>query len=412
MRGKNLFRKVIMFCMITGGAFFLSISLAQAAETLKIGIIGPLSGPGATWGQSMTQGVEMFIEDLEKAGGLTVKGKKYKLEMIPYDDKFNAAEGSKAATRLVQVDKVKFIIGSIGSASIASLQPITEKAQVITIGNGYAKSLLGPQHPWYWRIIGTNLETSGPMINYLTKEKNIKKVAIISTNDESGVAVGEVDRDFWKKAGVEVVYYEYFDRTLKDFYSHLNRILPLGVDAIDTGAAPSGTEALFIKQARELGFKKPIVSGANPDTTAMLGIAGTAALEETYYAMAIDSLDPKYKDFIARWEKKVGREFTYAGPLMWYGAAEILIMGIKKAQTVTDTVAIQKALDGLGIFNTINGKSYFGGKETYGVDRQLIMPVFVKKVAGGKEFTVKTILPTFPGEPKQPKAKKSKVKTK
>ena len=395
MKGRNLFKMAVMSCMITVGAVFLAMALAQA-DTIKIGIIGPLSGPAATWGQSIPQGVEMFIEDLEKAGGLTIQGKNYKLEAISYDDKYNGAEGAKVATRLVQVDKVKFIIGPISSASVAAIQPITERAQVIVLGNSFSKIALSPQHQWYWRVIGTNVETSGALMNYLAKELNIKKVAIISPNDESGKSVGEVDRAFWEKEGVAIVYNEYFERSVKDFYNPFNKIMASGADIIDTSAFPSGTHALIVKQARELGWKKSIVNGTNPDHLVMLDVAGAAAIEDTYAAWSIDSSLPRYNNFKARWEKKHGREFIYPGPLMWYAAADILCQAMRKAQTTTDTVAIKKALDSLGVFETINGKGYFGGKETYGIDRQLIMPVFVKKAMGGKEITVETISPKMP----------------
>ncbi len=79
----------------------LSSAAAQAEDILKIGAIVPLSGAGAAWGQALLYGAQLAAEDLNSSGGLEVAGKKYRLQVIPYDDKYQANEAVTAATRLV-----------------------------------------------------------------------------------------------------------------------------------------------------------------------------------------------------------------------------------------------------------------------------------------------------------------------
>ena len=101
---------------LVGAAFMVAgATVAPAQETLKIGGIGPLSGGGTAWGLAAQRGIEIAIEEINAAGGFKAGGKTYKLELIMYDDQYTGAGGKAAAERLVNQDKVKFIVGPVGS---------------------------------------------------------------------------------------------------------------------------------------------------------------------------------------------------------------------------------------------------------------------------------------------------------
>src|SRR5450759_5185647 len=85
---------------------------ANAQEMLKIGMIGDLSGAAAVWGKAVQGGVELAAKETNAAGGLKVGGKTYKIEVIAYDDQYNAAKAVTAANRLIDQDGVKFVFGT------------------------------------------------------------------------------------------------------------------------------------------------------------------------------------------------------------------------------------------------------------------------------------------------------------
>src|SRR3546814_4260618 len=89
---------------------------AQAQETLKRGAVLALSGPGAAWGQGMQYAAQFAADGVNAKGGLEVGGKKYKVEIIAYDDKYQANEAVTAVNRLIFEDKVQYVIGPTGSA--------------------------------------------------------------------------------------------------------------------------------------------------------------------------------------------------------------------------------------------------------------------------------------------------------
>ena len=71
----------------------LFLDNSAKAATLEIGIIAPLSGAGAPWRKALVEGVEMAIDDVEKDGCLKIKGEKYGIEVIPYDDRYTGWGG-------------------------------------------------------------------------------------------------------------------------------------------------------------------------------------------------------------------------------------------------------------------------------------------------------------------------------
>ena len=166
-------------------------SSAFAQEELKIGAIVTLSGAGAAWGQAMLYATELAADDVNAKGGLDVGGKKYKVKVVPYDDKYQAGEAVTAANRLVFEDKVKYVIGPVGSAGALAVTPIVDKNKVVMLTLGFTDKALGKDKPFNFRPNLTTMETSQPQIDWIVKSKNIKKVGGLFPNDETGQQIAQ-----------------------------------------------------------------------------------------------------------------------------------------------------------------------------------------------------------------------------
>src|SRR5690606_37415193 len=110
---------------------------ASAQEVLKIGVVSALDGPGSEWGRGVDGGTKIAAKEVNDAGGLKVGDKTYKLQVISYDDAYKAAQGVAAATRLIEQDRVKFILGPLGSASGLAVKPMYEQNKVVGLVNTY-----------------------------------------------------------------------------------------------------------------------------------------------------------------------------------------------------------------------------------------------------------------------------------
>jgi branched-chain amino acid transport system substrate-binding protein len=253
----------------------LGFSQAPAQESMKLGVIAPLSGTGAGWGLALRAGAELASDDTNAKGGLVVAGKKYKIEVIPYDDKYQGQAAADAANRLIFMDKVKFVIGPMGSAAGLAAQEITEANKVLFVGNSFTTKFLGAKKLYSFRTTMTMAEFSLPMLKYL-KEKypNAKRMAILGPNDETGYEVSGFNLKAHEAVGHEIVFRDYFERGTVDFMPILNKVFSQKPDVLNLDGSNPGDCGLIVKQARQMGYKGLIIKVGGPGTPEMLKVAG------------------------------------------------------------------------------------------------------------------------------------------
>ena len=112
------------------GTLLAAAALTVNAQTVKVGWFGPQTGDSALWGQAELATVKMMAEDYNKAGGILVGGKKYKVEIVGYDDKGDSVEAVNVVKRLVSQDNVVAIVGAQGSGEAIPVAPIVNEAKV------------------------------------------------------------------------------------------------------------------------------------------------------------------------------------------------------------------------------------------------------------------------------------------
>ena len=101
-------------------------------DVIKIGLFQPLTGPSSLMGTAGYNSAKLAVEEINEAGGILGK----KVELIPYDDKSSPEEAVKAVTRMIEVDEVDAIIGSLHSGNIQAAGDILEEAQIPLMGTG------------------------------------------------------------------------------------------------------------------------------------------------------------------------------------------------------------------------------------------------------------------------------------
>ena len=362
---------------------------AVAADIIKFGISTPLSGPAAPWGIPHKNATELIFDEINGQGGLEIGGKKYKLEVVAYDHKYVIAEGVATVNRLIAKDGVKYISVLGGAVVKANEEPVNENG-VLNLPLAYAEGLVSPKNPLTFHAFPSPPETSVFWKWIKEHHPQIKRVATISPNDDTGGWSIKVETTFVEKLGYQIAGKEFFERSMTDFNPVLLRILAQKPDIISVLASPAGSVGLIIKQARELGFKGRFIHIGQVDTSVVANIAGKANVEGTWVHGYVQTpLPEKVKSWQARYTKKYGE--WNATSIDFTNPAFAFVAAVKKAQSL-DPKKIGEAMRTVE-FDNLWGKAHFGGKDYYGVGNQIIYPMPFSEVKDGVATLVVQLSP-------------------
>src|SRR5438046_6836262 len=274
-------RSRMLACLTVAGLVAVGPGITRAADVSKFGVSTPRSGPAAPWGIPHKNATELIFDEINSQGGLEVGGKKYKLEVVAYDHKYVIAEGVATVNRLIAKDGVKYI-SILGGAVVKANEEAVNEGHVINLPLAYAEGLVSPKNPLTFHACPSPPETSVFWKSVKEKHPQIKRVATISPNDDTGWWSIKIETGYIQKLGYEVVGKEFFERTMTDFNPLLLRILAQKPDIISVQASPAGSVGLIIKQARELGFKGRFIHLGQVDTSVVANIAVKANVEGTW----------------------------------------------------------------------------------------------------------------------------------
>ena len=390
---KNRFIRMTVLLIALQLIWGLGFSSEAGAKELKIAVITALSGSGANWGRGILHGAELAADDVNAEGGLVVGGEKYKITLIPYDDKYTAQGGAAAVHKAVFSDKVKIIIGSISSASVLAMQEVTEKNKILLFADSWAREPISPQKPYTFRPFMTSTQAAPGMARWARKAfPQVKTVVTVAANDASGWSIGKDYEEAHKKEGFKVLT-EFPERGIKDLFPLLTKYKGTDAGIFQDCALGVGTAALLHKQIKELGLKATAIGGAWVDPNEFIRSAGGAEMAEGYaYPVVFDrnSKDPAIVGFIKKFQAKYGEKaFMDTPDPSFYDGTKLLFAGIQKAGTVEDTDKIRVALESIEKFQGVLGEMRWGGKETYGINHQIIQHHHIAQIPKGKEVIIK-----------------------
>lgn len=352
-----------------------------AGQDIKVGAIGTLSGGGTEWGLALQRGMTIAVDEINAAGGVKVGGKAHPIKMIMYDDQYTAQGGTTAATRLVNVDAVKYIIGPVGSPPVLGTIAVTGPAKVVVLSNGYSPKILSPDSRYNFRIQIPTDEFAPSVARWLrTTYPSAKRVGIISPNDAVGQTLAPLHVDAYNSAQFDVVFDEKYDRGLKDFGPLITRMMARGVEIFELDGNAPGEAGLMVKQARQLGYKGVIIQTGGPGLEEIIRVAGPFAEGFLSYDL-FDPNDPAVQGYVKAYRAK------YEGPIpgisvMYYNATRILHEAFKKADS-TEVEKVREALETLDGVPTIFGPVRWTGQERYGIRHQLLHDFFISEIKDG-----------------------------
>jgi branched-chain amino acid transport system substrate-binding protein len=308
--------------------FFLSIIIfpiiVSAQSTIDIGLITPLTGPGAMVGRDTRDGALFLFDKVNTSGGINGR----KINCIVMDDKNVPTNTLNAAKKLIYQDKV-FALWTGYSPSALAVMPLTQETETIQIVGGVAKKIVESGHKWIIRSTPSDSLLAAHYVTFAVKKLNLKKLAILNESTDYGKGGAEDVINNITKYNMKPLLVESYNQGDKDFASQLNKIKNAGADGLFIwGLYVEGAQ--IIRQAKQLGLSIPILASSGVFQAAFLELAGKDAeglYMETYFYL--DNPAPHVQAFIKEFRTKFNYDPT-AGSGIIYDGMTILLNAIKK----------------------------------------------------------------------------------
>lgn len=324
------------------------------AQEIKIGWVGPLSGPAVDTGVNMKNGSMLAVEEINKSGGVLGK----RISLITEDDACVPAQSVNAVQKLVSRDKVVGVVGALCSSSTLSSMEVTQRAQIPQITPiSIADKITETGNPFIFRNMIRTKAYAARFVEYFMRKFKVRRVAFLLVADDYGKSVELTNSPPIKSNNGEIVAVEFFKPGTTDFYSLLTKIKEKSPDLLIV-AALGVTAAQIARQIEEIGMKVRIYGYGGFSTPQFIEQAGKSA-EHSMSAAHFDaeSEEPMAAEFTKKFKGKFGMPPDIHAA-SGYDTVYIFAEAIKRANSL-DPIKIRDAIRKLKDLPGIQGLTTF-----------------------------------------------------
>ncbi|MGB6422411.1 MAG: ABC transporter substrate-binding protein [Anaerolineales bacterium] len=356
----------IMFALLFVMALILGACAEPASGTITIGINAPMTGDIPKVGEGTKFAAEMWLEDINEAGGLEVGGKTYQVELVIEDNESKAESATKANTKMITQDEVLVIVGPQASKQAVPAGGVANDNETPMVSPWSTNPNTTLDRPWVFRTPFLD-PFQGPVVaKFVTDEFGFEKAAVlydVASDYPKGLA--EFFKQGWEEihGSDSVVAYESFTTKDNDFSAQLTKIKGSGAEFIFTPQYYNEV-ALIVQQAHELGWDAPIVGSDSWGSAELMNLCGDDCIGQffsTHYAAA--GATGATKEFIDRYNEKYGYVPDDVGALTW-DTMLIVQKAIQDCGELTGDIAVDRkcvrdALAQIKDFDGITGQMTF-----------------------------------------------------
>lgn len=332
--------------------------MAQAADTVKIGLMAPLTGSWASEGQGMKKIVELLAEQQNAKGGALGK----QIEVVTEDDGGDPRTASLAAQRLT-TKGVAAVVGTYGSAVTEASQTIYDEAKIPQIANGSTAIRLTEKGFKHFFRTAPRDDEQGRMAAQTIGKLGFKKVAILHDSTSYAKGLADEANALLKKKGTDVVFFDALTPKENDYTAILTKLKGANPDVVlFTGYYPEA--GLLLKQKKGMNWNVPLIGGDATNNVDLVKIAGKAA--EGFYFLSppqpqdLDTADAKA--FLADYQKK----YNELPPSIWAVLAgdgfRVAVAGIAGAKSTDGGKVTDYLHKDLKNFSGLSGPISFDAK--------------------------------------------------
>ncbi len=326
-----------------------------APKTLKVAILAPLSGDVATFGESTRNGALLAIEEWNAKGGVLGM----KIETVVEDSQCEAEPAASAANKVINQDKVKFIIGEVCSKASIPVSEIATANKVLQISPTSTNPKVtideaGNAKPTVFRACFIDPFQGTVGATFALKKLNAKTAAVLLDQGNDYVrGLAEFFRDAFEAGGGKVVVWETYTAGDTDFTAILTKVKDANPDILYLPDYYS-TVNVIAAQANQMGIQAIKLGGDGWDSPKLDRAALAGGFHTNHYAP--EDPRPVVQELVKKYQAKYG-SVPDALAVLAYDAANILFMAIQQAGT-DDPVKVAQTME-KGAFSVVSGDITF-----------------------------------------------------
>lgn len=377
------------------GALFATTAIATAAdcETVTVGAAISLTGKYATNGVHTQNGYEFAIKKISENGGIKVGDKCYNMSVTYYDDESKGDRAATLAERLINQDKVQFMLGPYSSGMTRAIAPVTEKYQIPMVeAEGASRSLFNKGYRYLFAVLSTSeqylasaIALAGEMAENSGKKASDVKVAVAVENDPFSLDVRAGVIDDAKAAGMSVVIDEKLPRDLSDMTAILTKVKLIKPDLLVVSGHSKGA-ATAVRQIEEQKISSPMIAITHceaADVTGNFGAAANDILCSTQWAETLTYEDPIFgtaanyeKEFKAAYPEYTDKKVPYQT-----AQASAAIYVYKDAFERAGTLDKEKVRDAIAATDL---KTFYGDIKFSEAGNNIAKPMVLRQIQDGE----------------------------
>ncbi len=313
-------------------ALTLASAAASAQQVVKIGHVGPVSGPIAHLGKDNENGARLAIEELN-AKGVKIGNQAVKFELVAEDDAADPKQGTAAAQKLVD-SKVSGVIGHLNSGTTIPASKIYSDAGIPQI----SPSATNPKYTrngfkTAFRVVADDVHLGGTLGRYAVNTLKGKSIAVIDDRTAYGQGVAEEFKKAAQAAGGKLVGHEFTTDKASDFMAILTTLKAKNPDIVFFG----GMDAVggpMLRQMKSLGINAKFMGGDGICTTELVKLAGDAMADGQVVCAEAGGVDGNLKkgmdDFGVRYKKRFNDDVKLYAPYV-YDAVNVMVDAMVRA---------------------------------------------------------------------------------
>lgn len=323
----------------------------KSENEVLIGAVFAMTGPIASYGQESVNGIRMALDEVNQA---PINGRQ--LKVLVEDNKGEPVESANAVRKLIDINKVDIILGSVASSNTLASAPIAQAAKIPLLTPASTNEKVTMTGDYIFRSCFTDNFQGVVMAKFAYETLNKRKAAIIVDNSSDySKGLQSVFKTEFTRLGGAVIDDNYtYTQKDTDFRSLLRKVKASNPDVVFLPGYYSEV-GLILKQAREMGLEMPFLGGDGWDSPKLQELAGPKGIKGNYISshFSPDDVDPRVqkfvKDYMTRFNEKPG-----AMAALGYDAVLVVADALRRAGS-SDAASLQKALASTVGFEGITG---------------------------------------------------------